>query len=270
MVKKPEFLPKENLNDILEICNSTPFKLDDNLKYKHLKIEPSFKLNDEILLNYQIVRKKLNNDSNIPLIVTVGISHNSFCNNLKILNNNIHKIENKYSEIIFFLYEKKIKQQHEQFLKIMKENKDMKKYNGEKQIFVINDIMKKIIATHYDKIIRKIISDASYNEIDLLGVSFGGGVSVFLSQMKTINIRQLILVAPAILEGFKNLHLEQNIILGWCIQDNNKVPFKTDGKRLIQEIKKFNNKIILLTDLGKDEDNDDITHRLQDGIFDII
>jgi hypothetical protein len=44
-----------NLNEILEICNSTPFKLDDDNKYKHYKIEPVFKLSDQIsltLLNY--------------------------------------------------------------------------------------------------------------------------------------------------------------------------------------------------------------------------
>jgi hypothetical protein len=252
---------------INEICNSTLFKLDNDNKYKYFKIEPAFKLSDEISLTYQIIRKNLNSDSKIPLIITVGVSYDSFCNNLKILNNNIHKIKEKYSEIIFIFYEEKIKEKHKNYIKTMKEKEDIKKYDEEQQMYVINDLMREIIATHYDKIIRKIIDESSYTGIDLLGVSFGGGVCLFLTQMGTINIEQLILVAPGI-QNFGNIKLEQNIILGWCIQDN-KVPFKRNGKKLIQEIKKFDNKIIILTDLGQ-EDNDDITHRLQDNIFDIL
>ena len=34
--------------------------------------------------------------------------------------------------------------------------------------------MREIIASHYDKIIRKIIDELSYTGIDLLEVSFGG------------------------------------------------------------------------------------------------
>ena len=60
------------------------------------------------------------------------------------------------------------------------------------------------------------------------------------------------------IQNFGNLKLKQNIIFGWCIQDN-KVPFKINWR----------NKIIILTDLGQ-ENNDNITHRLQDNIFDIL
>ena len=54
-------------------------------------------------------------------------------------------------------------------------------------MYVINDLMREIIASHYDKIIRKIIDELSYTGIDLLEVSFGGWVSVFLTQIGTIN-----------------------------------------------------------------------------------
>jgi superfamily II RNA helicase len=54
----------------------------------------------------------------------------------------------------------------------MKEKKDIKKYDEEQQMYVINDLMREIIATHhYDKIIRKIIDELFYTGIDLLGVS---------------------------------------------------------------------------------------------------
>ena len=113
----------------------------------------------------------------------------------------------------------------------------MKEYSEEQQMYLINDLMREIIASHYDKIIRKIMDESSYTGIDLLGVSFGGGVSVFLTQMGTINVEQLILMAPGI-QNFGNIKLKQNIILGWCIQDN-KLPFKINGKKLIEEIKKI-------------------------------
>ena len=112
-------------------------------------------------------------------------------------------------------------------------------------------------------------NQSNYKYIDVLGVSFGGGVLVFLTQIKNIKVRKLMLMAPAIFEGFKNLSTKQNIILGWCIQDT-KVLYETHGKRLINDLKNFSNKTIVLTDLGKDESNEDITHRLQNGLFDII
>lgn len=122
-------------------------------------------------MTYQIICKKLNSDSKILLIIIVGVSYDSFCNNLKILNNNIHKIKKKYSEIIFFLYEEKIKEKHKKYINTMKEKEEMKKYSEEQQMYVINDLMREIIASHYDKIIRRIIDESSYTGIDLLGVS---------------------------------------------------------------------------------------------------
>ena len=172
--------------------------------------------------------------------------------------------------LIFFLYDEKIKDDHKQFIKIMQNDDKFKHYSNDlEQLYVINDVMKQILATHVDKIIRKINIDSSYNEIDLIGISVSGGISTFLAQMKTIQIRQLILMAPGILEGLKNIPINQNIILCWCIQDT-KVPYNIEGKRLINDIKSFNNKTIVLIDLGSDTLDDDITHRLQDGVFDII
>jgi hypothetical protein len=172
-----------------------------------------------------------------------------------------------FCEIIFFIND--LKQQHIEFTNLMKNDKDLQNYSSEEQIYLINDKMKKILASHYDKIIRKIIQDSKYDQIDLLGVSFGGGVFTFLAQMETIKIRQLILQAPAIFEGFRNVPISQKIILSWCIQDT-KVPYKKDGKRLMKELDNFESKIIILTDLNDNNLDDDVTHRLQNGIFDVL
>ena len=251
----------DDIREIIDICNKTPFKLNDDNKYKYYHIEPSFSLTPDINISYKIIRKKLNEKSNIPLYVSVGFSNNSFCNNLLILNNNIDKIKDKYKEIIFIKHEDG-PESHRLFVKFMK---DMK---PDTHVYVINDVMKYEMAKHYDKIIRKINEESKYDEIDYLGVSLSGGTGVFLSQMDTIRIRKLILMAPGIYEGFVNIPKDQTIILGWCIQDI-KVPFKTDGLKLIEQLKEFNNKIIILTDLDN-ETNDDITHRLQNSIFDIL
>ena len=77
-------------------------------------------------------------------------------------------------------------------------------------------------------------------------------------------------MAPAIFEGFKNISKKQKIILGWCIQDD-KVSYKLIGKNLIHELyNNFLNKTIVLTDLDNDNLHEDVTHRLQNGIFDVI
>jgi len=259
-----------DIKNIIDICNNTPYKLDHELKYSYYKIKPTFKLQDNIKLEYFIIRKKLNNNSNIPLYVIVGLSNNSLCNNLLVLNNNIDKIKDIYSEIIFLIFDKNIKNKHTDFIKLYENNDDFKKYdNKEDKHNAINDKLKSIIAQHCSKFIKNINKASNYKYIDVLGVSFGGGVLVFLTQIKNIKVRKLILMAPAIFEGFNKLLTKQNIILGWCIQDT-KVLYETHGKRLINDLKKFSNKTIVLTDLGKDESNEDITHRLQNVLFDII
>ena len=255
-------LIEKDIQLAIDICNDTPFKLNEEYKYKYYKIEPSFNLMDDIKINYNIIRKKLDNEINIPLYISVGISNNSFCNNLFILNNNLDKIKNKYSEIIFIFSDST--ESHRLFIK---KNKEL--YPSVTNLFIINDSMKEIMSGHYDKIIRKINKEAGYdNEIDYLGVSFSGGIGIFLSQNNNIKIRNLILCAPACFEGLKKVNKYQNIILGWCIQDT-KVSYKTDGLRFISELTEFKNKIIILTDLGNITD-DNLTHRLQDSIFDVL
>ena len=64
-----EIIPNEDLTEILSICNSSPYKLDEKLKYRHFNIKPEFKLIDNITIRYQLIRKKLNSESNIPLFV---------------------------------------------------------------------------------------------------------------------------------------------------------------------------------------------------------
>ena len=255
-------IQNKNLNEIIELCNLTPYKLDD-YDYEHFKIcTPFFFILDEsIVLYYQFIRKKLNGQNNNVLYVMVGISNNSFANNLKILNNNIKKIENKYSEIIFFLYDEKI-------LKIFQKN-ILQKMNTTNE-WIINDMIKEIIAQHYKIIIDYLNNYFKYDSFDLIGVSFSGGVAVYLSKLELKQLKNLILMAPAIFEGFKEIPIEQKIILGWCIQDANKVPYETCGKKLIKELSKFKEKVLILTDLGRPEPNDDITHRLQDSIFDYL
>jgi pimeloyl-ACP methyl ester carboxylesterase len=129
-------------------------------------------------------------------------------------------------------------------------------------------MMKKIMATHLDKIIRKTNKDSGYKEIDLLGVSFGGGVATFISQLNSIKIKKLILFAPGITEGLTNISKKQYVILGWCIQDK-KVPYDTIGKKFIKQLELYPKKLIILVDI-QEESNDAITHRIQNGLFDVL
>jgi hypothetical protein len=265
------FLINKEIKDIIDICNNTPYKLDESLEYKYYIINSKFYLDKDFNIKYQIIRKKLNSNSKIPLYILVGISNNSLCNNLSILNNNIDKIKHKYNEIIFILYDQNIKKIYEKYFEYIKNNEEFNNYtDNTEKLYAVNDKIKFNIASHCYKIIKKINKNENYNNIDLLGVSFGGGVCVFLSHYKNLKINNLILVAPAIFEGFKNISKKQKITLGWCIQDE-KVSYKLIGKKLIYELyTNFLNKTVVLTDLDNDNLNEDITHRLQNQLFDVI
>jgi hypothetical protein len=289
MIEELSLVKKINLDEIIRICDETPYKFIENSGYQHFKICNLFKFfEDNDLINYQFIRKKLKNKLKIPLYIIVGISNNSFANNLKILNNNIDKIEEKYSEVFLFLYDEvNLKRLEKKYLQEFSENKEFTIYDDEKlKEFAIKDKFKKKIAEHLKIIIDYLNNFLNYNSIpnrimrnyinnehfDLIGVSVSGGIAVFLSQLsfESSKLNNLILMAPGIFEGFKGISIDQKIILGWCIQDSKKVPYKTEGKKLIKELLKFKEKILILTDLGRTEPNDDITHRLQDGIFDYL
>jgi len=255
-----------NIKDVIDKCNTTPYSMTNTDKYFNYRIEPSFPLLDTgLTYQYYLLKRELNPSKSIPLVISVGISTNSLCNNLVILNNNIDKIKDKYSEIIFIYSDGK---------KIEKEFKEiLKSKNDSLTIFEMGDIMKKEMASHYDKIIRSIMIEKSYEQIDYLGVSFSGGIGIFLKQL-VLPIRQLILVAPAITEGFKNILGEETskIILVWSKQDK-KVPFDPTGLEFEEELTSYSNKEIVFIDTKYDETDkliDDKTHRLQDELFDKI
>ena len=262
-------LVEENISNLIDKCLETPYHISVETTYKNYKIEPAFSLGETgLLYKYNMLRIKLNGDNNIPLIVSVGISTNSLCNNLLVINYNLDKIIDKYSEIIFIYSEgKKIEKEFKRILGEM--NKDL-------SVFEMGDMMKKEMASHYGKIIRNILSISDYKEFDYLGVSFSGGIGIFLMKLG-LPLRRIILVAPAITEEFINLKregfLEDNktkIILGWSTQDK-KVPYDPVGLRLISQLEKFyeNKEIITVETIIPEDDKyfDDKTHRLQGEIL---
>jgi hypothetical protein len=260
------------ISTAIDVCNGTNFK-NDNKDFLKFKIDANFILIKDLSISYSIIRKKLSSNSIIPLFVTVGLSIDSVCNNLSIITKNINKIKNIYSEIIIFIINTTdIKNK---YINKYKEKK-IKEEKEEDEIDIL-EMMKSSIVNHLNKIIRKIILDNNYESIDLLGVSFGGGVCVLLSQLKDklkLNINNLILVCPSIKEGLINIPLTQKVILGWCLQDKT-VSYNEIGKKYINQL---NNhiKIISLTDLDSEEKDKTIEnmeyfyHRIQNNIFDIL
>ena len=222
-------------------------------------IEPKFPITNDIDIQYKILKYELNPKAKNILFIIVGLSLDSFTNNLSILNKNIDKIKDKYKYIYFFQFNaKNIVKEYIKYINQHEPNKDES---------IINNMIQHIMAKHIDKIIRQINKKDKLN-IDLLGVSFGGGIASIIS--KLCKIKKLILVAPGITEGLKNVPKNQDIILSWCIQDN-KLPYTTYGIKLINQIIKYPNKTILLTDIQANEElTDDVTHRLQTGLFDIL
>lgn len=240
------FASKYNYSETAKLLNTSEYIFNiDNYEYYNVKTE--YIAFNNIIINYQFIKRILNKELKIPLYIIVGISKKSFLINLIIIDKNIEKIKNKYSEIIFFICDENIK----------------KKFGIEN--YTINDTIQKKIASHYNDIIQKINNE--YKQFDLIGVSFGGGVSVYISQIN-YNIRNLILMCPGINEGLINIPKHINILLGWCKQDT-KIPLDDIGIKLITELKNFNNKYIIIIDLYM-EKNTDITNRLQYSIFDVM
>jgi len=222
-------------------------------------IEPEFNITNGNNIQYKILKISLNPQAKKILIIIVGLSLNSFTINFNTLKKNLNKIKDKYKEIFFFQTD--AKENLKKYIKFIQEKEN-------KEELLINDMMQQIMAKHIDKIIRQ-LNKKIKADIDVMGVSFGGGIASILSTI--LKIKKLILVAPGITQGISIIPKKQEIILSWCIQDN-KLPFNTYGIKSINQLSHHNNKTILLSDLilEKDKLTDDITHKLQDCIFDII
>jgi hypothetical protein len=282
-----QYNPINELNyciGINNIYNNLSVEKLKDLELKVYKVTNKFTLLSDIIIKYKLIRIPLNSESDIPLIVMVGLSKTSVCNNLSIIIKNINKINNKYKEIILFSLD--FNSKPESYDKdILNEYKiKYKEINIEpKSDYEIYDELKKTMAIHYCKIIKKICQNDYYNIIDIIGVSFGGSIAIFISSSNELNIRQLILMAPGVSNLNNITNKNQNIILGWCIDDI-KVPYLENGKKCIQELedKKYSNyKIILnklnqsrleILDANKHIKNifELLTHSLQDDIFDIL
>lgn len=223
----------------------------DNVLYKNISID------------YKYLVIKLNSESLVSLYIIVGLSDKSFTNNYNILNENIDKIKDKYNMIIFFRMDASDIQK-EYINQIKLQNPNLSDYT-------INGMLQNKMAIHINKIIFNINRKLPINEIDLLGVSFGGGICIMISRLNDIKIRKLILVAPGIAEGLCGIPNTQYVILNWCIQDK-KIDFNTIGIKCINDLKPHNNNLILLTDLQQPgvEVTDEMTHRLQPGLFYIL
>ena len=190
-------------SEMLELCEIE--NMDD---YRYYKIIPSFSVrNVKKMISYFILRREINEMSKIPLIVLSGFSRTEFCENVKLLNNRLEKLE-EYREIIIINLER-LKNVFFEYNQLDLEDRE-----------TASEEFKKIIATHIDKILRIILFDNGYNEFDLMGFNDGGGLSILLSAYPDIPINKLYLSNPLLKSGFyflkesKNYYMIEIIISG--------------------------------------------------------
>jgi len=240
--------------------NNNLFKIANKYQYKYNETK-YFNLYKKFKVNYYIIRKKFNNQSLITLYVGAGITQISFLNNFLILNRNINKIKTIYNEIIFIIFNFDLI--YIPFIKVIEEEKVLNNTIDIK--YAINDILRKKSSKNIIKIILEINKESKYDMIDLMGVSFSGGLFTFIGQKKILLIRNLILIEPAIFEGFtKKLYVSQ-IFLCWCKET------KENNLECIKFSKQLDNIIMVISDFSSKNISDKyITHRLQDSIFNIL
>jgi len=273
----------ENFNDIINKFIELDIKFHKD-EYK-LYFTEDFETKCKIRYRFRIIEKNLNSDSNIPLYIIFGLSNTSICNNFKIIINNIDKIKKKYNKIIIIILSsidtslKNLYDNYIQFYQYQTEEiqnyMNIKNLVDVKKLYIISDMFKNEISYSYYKVIENINKLNNYIKYDLMGVSFGGGIAVFISQISLIELDKLFLISPGITEGLKNINKNQKIILLWCIQDT-KIPYKPIGIKLENELYDLSlkNKFISIDLTIKnpliDIENELNVHCLHDEIFDYL
>jgi hypothetical protein len=207
------------------------------LTVSHPKIEEEYGI-------ISIVKVKLNNSKNKPLVVVPGYSNDSFESGFKVLMHEFDDIKEKYSEMYAFCWGSTVKK--------LTQNYSANEPDEEKA-FVLNEELRIKLAHVLDKILRS--PDMKLTNISLLAKSAGAGVSIHLSAINT-EIKFLYIACPGTSGRGKTLKDRKDlpIKLMWN-KDDNKIPFETSEKFIDDFKKQGNNYIFYEYDTGGHEFN---------------
>nr|QFG74711.1 MAG: hypothetical protein [Megaviridae environmental sample] len=219
-----------NVNGSTKGINTSEDNVDDIASISYFEVQPKFHLL-EYTIGINLVHFKLNEKSEKTLVVIPGFSESSTCWTIGRINKYKGQIEAKgYSNIYIF---------------DLKEIKDVEKLG---QIYKFgqeftNDVYNNI-AKIIDKIIRALILKNKTEKISVMGRSAGGGVTIFLYELDTVNyIDGLNLVCPGYDKtGIKETFLskaKQNklkVILSWSSKDE-KIPYNPEGLRMTNKLR---------------------------------
>lgn len=235
-------------------------KVSEDHKYKYYKIIPDFKLFNKTC-TIKLVYLKLN-DQGKKLVVLPGFSEKSICWTIGRIFKLKNKIKDKgFSEVYIFDFKS---------IKLIQDNSEVKKIIFSSQTnynCFYNDI-----AHIVDKIIRGIILKDD-SKISILGRSAGGGVSLFLYQLKNCDyIDGLNLAAP----GYDPNGLPRSLIRKAKNDNLNvRLSYSNDDPRVPKvEIDNMNNKFKELENYkhifvsGLPGNSEGIHHRIHEALID--
>jgi len=192
------------------------------LTVSHPKIEAEYGV-------ISIVKVKLNNPENKPLVVVPGYSVDSFESGFKILMQGFDHIKDKYSEMYAFCWGSIVK----------KLTQDYSAHEpDEEKAFILNEELRIKLAHVLDKILRS--PDIKLTNISLLAKSAGAGVAIHMAAINS-EINFLYIACPGTSGRGKTLKDRKDlpIKLMWNKNDN-KISFETSEK-FIDDFKKQGN-----------------------------
>ena len=218
----------------------TQEQIKDNyeiLTVSHPKIEEEYGI-------IFIVKVKLNNSKNKPLVVVPGYSNDSFESGFKVLMQGFDSIKEKYSEIYALCWGSTVKKLTQNYSAHEKD---------EEKAFALNEKLRTILAHLLDKIIRS--PDMKLTNISVLAKSAGAGVAIHMAAINP-EIKFLYIACPGTNGGGKTLKDRKDlpIKLMWN-KDDNKIPFETSEKFIDDFKKQGNNYIFYEYDTGGHEFN---------------
>jgi hypothetical protein len=207
------------------------------LTVSHPKIETEYGI-------ISIVKVKLNNPENKPLVVVPGYSVDSFESGFKILMQGFDDIKEKYSEMYAFCWGSIVKK--------LTQNYSASEPDEEKA-FVLNEELRIKLAHVLDKIIRS--PDIKLTNISILAKSAGAGVAIHMAAINT-EIKFLYIACPGTSGRGKTLKDRKDlpIKLMWNKNDN-KISFETSEKFIDDFKKQGNNYIFYEYETGGHEFN---------------
>ena len=99
-----EIETNENNLLIQSLCSHHyTYDIDNLSNISNLNITNIFNLLPDLEIQYKLIKIKLNDDVNKPLLIVMpGLSPTSVCNNLSIIIKNLSKIKDKYKDIFIF------------------------------------------------------------------------------------------------------------------------------------------------------------------------